>query len=112
MGIDSRYVFTYRELPVVRTTTKAWIKACQRAGIDAGFTFHDLRHTWASWHVMGGTPLSVLQTLGAWRSLDMVQRYAHLAPDFVAGYANNSSMGGVQKGVQKSGAILKFPATA
>lgn len=84
------YIFTYKGEPVTRTTTAAWYKATARADIDPDFTFHGLRHTWASWHVMSGTPLSVLQQLGAWRSLDMVQRYAHLAPDFVAQYANNS----------------------
>ena len=84
------YVFTYKGKPITRTTTAAWYKATKRAGIDPEFSFHGLRHTWASWHVMSGTPLSVLQTLGAWSSMAMVQKYAHLAPDFVAQYANNS----------------------
>ena len=70
-------------------TTAAWHKACARAGID-DFTFHDLRHTWASWHVMNGTPLQVLQQLGGWADLDMVLRYAHLAPGFIAEYSQNS----------------------
>ena len=39
---------------------------------------HDLRHTWASWHVQGGTPLFVLQEMGGWASAEMVRRYAHL----------------------------------
>ena len=60
-----------------------WTSACKRAGVP-GFRFHDLRHTWASWHAMGGTPLSVLQELGGWHSLEMVQRYAYLSPDHVA----------------------------
>jgi hypothetical protein len=28
------------------------------------------------------TPLAVLQLLGGWHSVEMVQRYAHLSPDF------------------------------
>ncbi len=92
------YIFTYEGKPVTRTTTAAWYKATKRAGIDPEFSFHGLRHTWASWHVMGGTPLSVLQQLGAWSSMAMVQKYAHLAPDFVANYANNSKR--VQNQVQ------------
>lgn len=91
-GKHKDFVFTYKDKPVLNTTTKAWYKATARAGIDTGFTFHDLRHTWASWHVMGGTPLEVLQQLGAWKSLDMVQRYAHLAPGYIAKYAGNSSL--------------------
>lgn len=78
-GIDARYVFTYRGAEILNVTTAAWYKALARAKIDPGFSFHGLRHTWASWHVMGGTPLDVL-------------RYAHLAPGYVAGYANNSSL--------------------
>jgi integrase len=70
--------------------TKGWKSALQRAGIEPTFRWHDLRHTWASWHVMSGTPLEVLQKLGGWSSLTMVMRYAHLAPDHLAGYANNA----------------------
>jgi integrase len=51
----------------------------RRAGIE-NFRWHDLRHTWASWHVQNGTPLHVVQEMGAWESEAMVRRYAHLAP--------------------------------
>jgi integrase len=65
----------------------AWDKAKRRAGIE-DFRFHDLRHTWASWHVQSGTSLPELMELGGWSSYEMVLRYAHLAPErlsFVAG---------------------------
>lgn len=52
--------------------------------------WHDLRHTWASWHVQSGTPLAVLKTLGGWSSMDMVMRYAHLAPEHLSEWANNA----------------------
>jgi len=48
------------------------------------FRRHDLRHTWASWHVQPGTPLQVLKELGGWETLKMVQRYAHLSADHLA----------------------------
>jgi len=53
-------------------------------------TWHSLRHTWASWHVMAGTPLEVLQKLGGWEDLRMVMKYAHLAPEYLASFAGNS----------------------
>jgi hypothetical protein len=41
---------------------------------------NDLRHVWATWHVMAGTTMAELQGLGAWKSELMVKRYAHFAP--------------------------------
>jgi integrase len=43
--------------------------------------FHTLRHTFASWQVQGGMDLYTLQRLMGHKSFQMVQRYAHLAPD-------------------------------
>ncbi|WP_420804661.1 tyrosine-type recombinase/integrase [Tolumonas lignilytica] len=65
---------------------KAFGTACANAGID-NFRFHDLRHTWASWLVQAGTPLSALKEMGGWETLDMVMRYAHLAPNHLAEHA-------------------------
>ncbi len=50
-----------------------------RAGIE-NFCWHDLRHTWASWHVQRGTPLYVVQEMDARESKGMIHRYVHLAP--------------------------------
>jgi hypothetical protein len=54
-----------------------------------------LTHTWASWHVQNGTPLFVLQELGGWESVEMVRRYAHLAADRLAPFADRLSALGV-----------------
>jgi len=62
-------------------------RACRSVGIS-DFRWHDLRHTWASWHVQGGTPLLVLKELGGWETIEMVQKYAHLATSHVAAHAN------------------------
>ena len=64
--------------------------ALERAGIES-FRWHDLRHTWASWHVQKGTPLHALQELGGWSDIRMVQKYAHLAPEHLAEYAERLS---------------------
>ena len=79
-GIHGTYVFTFRGAPCVDLTTKAWYQALERAGIQ-DFRWHDLRHTWASWHVQSGTSLQELKELGGWASFEMVLRYAHLAAD-------------------------------
>jgi integrase len=85
-GIHPRFVFTWRG-EQIHTIGPAWFRARTRAGLE-NFRWHDLRHTWASWHAMGGTPINVLQELGGWASPQMVQRYAHLAPGHLAQYAN------------------------
>jgi len=77
IGKHKKFVFVYEGEPVDKCSTKAWKKAKERAGID-DFRWHDLRHTWASWHVQAGTSLQRLMELGAWKSYDMVLRYAHL----------------------------------
>ena len=64
----------------------AWNIGQKRAGIE-DFRFHDLRHTWASWLIQSGVPLSALQEMGGWESIEMVRRYAHLAPNHLAEHA-------------------------
>ncbi|MGZ4979613.1 MAG: tyrosine-type recombinase/integrase [Methylobacter sp.] len=88
IGNNQRYVFVYKGKTVLRANNHAWKKALVRAGID-DFRWHDLRHTWASWHVQAGTPLNVLQELGGWADYKMVLRYAHLAPEHLAQHAAN-----------------------
>lgn len=85
-GKHPHRVFTYKGKPIAWANTLAWRRALQRARIK-DFRWHDLRHTWASWHVQHGTPLYVVQDLGAWRSETMVRRYAHLAPSHYAEHA-------------------------
>lgn len=68
----------------------AWLKAVKRAGLQ-GFRFHDLRHTWAAWHTMSGTPPIVLKALGGWSSLSMVERYAALNPGHLSEWADNAN---------------------
>jgi len=86
-GQHSEWVFTFRGKPITQVNTKAWREALKRAGIT-DFRWHDLRHTWASWHAQGGTPQSVLQELGGWESASMVRRYAHFSPEHLRGYAD------------------------
>ncbi len=98
-GRHAVYVFTYEHWapegeererkPVRNCSSAAWYKATKRAKLE-GFRWHGLRHTWATWHVMNGTPLPVLQQLGGWSSYSMVLRYAHVAVDYAAKFADGS----------------------
>lgn len=85
-GKHPTHVFTYKGNTITQVSTKTWYMALERAGITE-FRWHDLRHTWASWHVQCGAPLFALQEMGGWESAEMVRRYAHLAADHVAPYA-------------------------
>jgi integrase len=87
LGKHKVFVFIYRGHPINHVNGKAWRNALQRAGIE-NFRWHDLRHTWASWHVQGGTSLQELQLLGGWNCFDMVLRYAHLTSDHLRDAAN------------------------
>jgi integrase len=79
-------VFTFAGKPIANANTRSWRNALKRAGIE-DFRWHDLRHTWASWHRMQGTPTHELQQLGGWKTGAMVERYAHLASDHLANAA-------------------------
>lgn len=86
IGKHHTHCFSFKGKRVSKANTKAWRNALVKAGIS-DFRWHDLRHTWASWHVQSGTPIHVLQELGGWSEVKMVQRYAHLAPEHLSPYA-------------------------
>jgi integrase len=83
VGKHPERVFTFNGKPIKQANTKAWQEARKRAGIE-DFRWHDLRHTWATWHRQAGTPTHELQRLCGWRTATMVERYAHHAPDQLA----------------------------
>jgi len=84
---QSGYVFVYKGRAVGQVNTKAWRSAVKRAGLE-DFRWHDLRHTWASWHAEAGTRFNVLQEMGGWKSGKMVRRYAHLSADHLLQHAD------------------------
>ena len=61
----------------------AWYRALSEAGLE-DFRFHDLRHTWASWHRQAGTSCDELKDLGGWKTRSMVDRYAKFATENLA----------------------------
>jgi integrase len=61
----------------------AFHDALDRSGIT-DFRFHDLRHTFASNLVMAGVKIEKVQKLMGHKMIAMTQRYAHLAPGYLA----------------------------
>ena len=66
----------------------AFTRAVDALGLNEGrtdrrdrVTFHTLRHTFASWLALDGTPILVIKSLLGHKSLAMTERYAHLSPD-------------------------------
>ena len=87
-GKHEQFCFTYRGNPIRwEVTNTAWRSATLRAGL-LDFRFHDLRHTWASWHRQAGTSCDELKELGGWKSRIMVDRYAKFASEHLAAAAS------------------------
>ena len=60
--------------------TSAWEKLLQRAQLE-DFRFHDLRHDFASRLVMHGVDLYTVKELLGHSTIQMTERYSHLAPE-------------------------------
>jgi integrase len=84
IGKHSQFCFTFRGTPIKRNISNhGWFTALGKAGLE-DFRFHDLRHTWASWHRQSGTSCDELKDLGGWKTRSMVDRYAKFATEHLA----------------------------
>jgi integrase len=67
-------------------------EAVLRAKLEAAFTFHQLRHTWASLTIMPGAPLMVVaQNLGHSDTRMVERHYGHLTDSYVAKVIRSTS---------------------
>ena len=73
LGKHDEWVFPYRDAPIEQPANTAWFDALEKAKLS-DFRWHDLRQTWAPWHVQNGTSLPVLMELGGWKDPKMVLR--------------------------------------
>jgi integrase len=93
IGRHAVYVFAdHKQRAPIGSVKTAWGKAVERAALE-GLRWHDLRHTWASWHTQNGTPPTVLRELGGWASLAMVERYSHLSAEHLAQWVGRTKAG-------------------
>jgi integrase/recombinase XerD len=72
-----------------------------------GLTFHDLRHTFASHWVLKGGDLYRLQRVLGHQSIELTQRYAHLAPDAFA--QDLGRFGDYVPKVEVGGMVVELP---
>ena len=71
-----------------KSVSNTFDQVVKRSGLNEGITdrrdkvvFHTLRHTFASWLAINGTPIFTIKELMGHKSLAMTERYAHLIPD-------------------------------
>lgn len=101
-GKHPRFCFTYKGKPIGwELSNDAWHTALKKADIQ-DFRFHDLRHTWASWHRQAGTSCDELKDLGGWKSREMVDRYAKFATD-------NLTVAAARIETGTKGVVVNFP---
>ena len=95
MGRPEEYVFkqTYKGTKVIgnkpiKQISSSYFKTVKKLGFNDGITdrrqkvtFHTLRHTFASWLAIQGTPILEIKELLGHATLAMTERYAHLIPD-------------------------------
>lgn len=78
----SSWVFCDEHGERIASIDTSFATACKRAGI-ADFHPHDLRHTCAAWLVQAGVPLAEIRDLLRHSTVQVTEKYAHLAPQNV-----------------------------
>ena len=78
---------------------KSWRRVRTKAELE-DVRIHDLRHTFASHAVMGGTPLAIVSKLLGHSQIATTMRYAHLADSELA--EASDGIGSVLAGVNRN----------
>ena len=92
-------------------TPKLFKRVVDRLGFNCGvtkrerITFHSLRHTFATWHVLAGTPIHTLQKLMGHSTIKVTEKYLHVLDEHKVEAQRN-----FEKSLKKQkGRILEFP---
>lgn len=85
-------VFPNQDGEQFKEISKRFRAAVDALGFNKGISdrrqrvcFHTLRHSFASWHVEGGTDLYLVKRLLGHSSIGMTERYSHLSPGVLQG---------------------------
>ena len=78
-----RYVFCTQSGKPFRDRRETPSTVLERAGITEAFTWHDMRHCFASYLAMSGVDLLRIKELLGHSDIKMTLRYAHLSPSFL-----------------------------
>ncbi|HDM78643.1 MAG TPA: site-specific integrase [Deltaproteobacteria bacterium] len=87
-GDPEELVFKNRKGGKITEISNSFSRAVKQLGFNDGITdtrqrvtFHTLRHTFASWLAIEGTPILTIKELLGHKTLAMTERYSHLIPD-------------------------------
>jgi integrase len=103
-GAPGDLVFKARGGDQIHKISRAFERAIIRLKLNDGIDdrrqrvcFHTLRHTFASWLAIEGTPILTIKELLGHKSLAMTERYAHLSPDH-----KRAAASGIDKMIKKA----------
>ena len=88
-GKPEEYIFkNKKDGGKIKEISNAYWRAIDKLGFNTDsidpaqkVVFHTLRHTFASWLAIQGTPIYTIKELMGHKTLAMTERYAHLLPD-------------------------------
>ena len=87
-GEPEEFVFKNRKGEQIKQISNRFSRVVKKLGFNNGITdarqrvtFHTLRHTFASWLAIQGTPILTIKELLGHQTLAMTERYSHLIPD-------------------------------
>ncbi len=87
-GKPDELIFKTKDGKRIKTISKAFNHAVEYLGLNNGITdrrdkvvFHTLRHTFASWLAIEGTPIYTIKELMGHKTISMTERYSHLSPN-------------------------------
>ncbi len=104
------HVFTDSAGGKIKEVSNSFERVIDRIGFNDGVddprqrvVFHTLRHTFASWLAIQGTPILTIARLMGHKSISMSERYSHLSPDH-----KKEAVNGLEAAFNGRGNVIKL----